>query len=265
MVSIAIALLVLVVLVRLVEASLAFFPSRGETETPADFGVEYRPIEIATADGQTLRAWWMPHASARATVLYLHGNGGNLSLWAPILVEKWRRGFAVFAIDYRGYGLSTGRPSEAGLYRDVDAALGALEPLDGRTGAPILYWGRSLGAVMASYAASRQPPDGLILESGFPSMRSVLAGSPLWVLSWFSSYSFPAARWLRDVRVPTLVLHGDRDSVIPFRLGERLYEVVQGPKRFVRIAGGDHNDAGAPDPQAYWTAVSEFIEGLPVR
>jgi fermentation-respiration switch protein FrsA (DUF1100 family) len=265
MVSIAIALLVVVVLVRLIEPKLAFFPSRGETETPAGFGVAYRPIAVATADGQTLGGWWMPHPSARATILYLHGNGGNLSLWTPILVETWRRGYAVFAIDYRGYGLSTGRPSEAGLRRDVEAALVTLNDLPDRAPAPLVYWGRSLGAVMAAYAASRRPPDGLVLESGFPSMRSVLEGSPLWLLSWFSSYSFPAARWLADVAAPTLVLHGDRDSVIPFRLGERLFETVRGPKRFVRIAGGDHNDTVPPDPPAYWEAVAEFVDGLARR
>jgi fermentation-respiration switch protein FrsA (DUF1100 family) len=265
MVALAIALLVLVALVRLIEPTLAFFPNRGETETPADSGVAYRPIDVATADGHTLHGWWMPHPSARATILYLHGNGGNLSLWAPILVETWRRGYAVFAIDYRGYGLSTGRPSEAGLRRDVEAALGKLDDLPDRVPAPLVYWGRSLGSVMAAYAASRRPPDGLVLESGFPTMRSVLEGSPLWLLSWFSSYSFPADRWLGDVAAPTLVLHGDRDSVIPFRLGERLYQAVRGPKTFVRIPGGDHNDAVPADARLYWDAVGEFVEGLARR
>ncbi len=251
----------LVVVVRAVESRLAFFPERGEPYTPARRGLPIEPLDVRTADGETVRAWWMPREGARATVFYLHGNGGHLSMWAPVLERTWHQGYAVFAIDYRGYGLSTGTPSEQGLYRDVDAALDALQAL--RPPRPVVYWGRSLGSVMAAYAAKRRLPDGLILEAGFPNARAVLAGSPLWLMSWLSSYRFPAAAHVRQVMAPTLVLHGDRDGIIPFPLGQRLFDAVPGPKRFFTIAGGDHNDVDPPDPAAYWRAVEEFVEGLP--
>ena len=256
------ALLALLALfVRRVEARLAFFPERGEPYTPARSGIPFQPIDVRTADGETLRAWWMPRDAAAATVLYLHGNGGHLSMWAPVLERTWRRGYAVFALDYRGYGVSTGTPSERGLYRDIDAALDALDAL--RPPAPVIYWGRSLGTVMAAYAATRRAPDGLILEAGFPDARSVLAGSPLWLLSWLASYRFPAAEFLGQVSVPTLVMHGDRDGVIPFPLGQRLFESARGPRRFFTIAGGDHNEVDPPDPGAYWHAIAEFVQTLP--
>lgn len=250
------------VAVRLFERGLAFFPLQGEDETPASFGVPFQPMDLTTSDGERVHAWWMPHEEPRATVLYFHGNGGHLSMWAPVLVGIWRQGHSVFALDYRGYGRSSGRPSEAGLYRDVSAAVAAVRGRADRGAVPVVYWGRSLGAVMAARAAREHAPDGLILEAGFPSMRAVLEGSPFWLLSWFSSYRFPASRWLEGVTVPTLVLHGERDSVIPFRLGQELFESVRGPKQFVAIQGGDHNDLEPADPERYWTAVREFTEGL---
>jgi fermentation-respiration switch protein FrsA (DUF1100 family) len=259
------ALVAVAVLVRAVEGRLAFFPLRGESDTPSTFGVPFEALDLSTFDGERLRAWWMPHVSARATVLYLHGNGGNLSMWAPILVQLWHQGLAVLAVDYRGYGLSSGRPSERGLYLDTAAAAAAIEARADRSRAPLIYWGRSLGVVMAIHAARQKKPDGLILEAGFPSVRAVLEGSPLWLLSWFSSYSFPAERWLKELDVPTLVFHGDRDSVISFHLGQRLYEAVRGPKRFVVIPGGDHNDLAPPDPKAYWAAIDEFVQKLEAR
>jgi fermentation-respiration switch protein FrsA (DUF1100 family) len=113
---------------------------------------------------------------------------------------------------------------------------------------------------MAAYAARVRAPRGLILESGFPDARSVVRSSPpLLVLSLFASYRFATARHLQSVNVPVLVMHGDRDRVIPYALGRTLFEGIRGPKTFVTIAGGDHNDLVPPDPQPYWAAVEQFI------
>jgi uncharacterized protein len=261
-----IALAMVVGLVRLVEPSLAFFPLRGEDETPAQYGIPYTPITITTVDGEQMHVWHLPRADAQAQVVYFHGNGGNLSIWSRALVGLSRERYDVIAIDYRGYGLSTGRPSEEGLYRDVDAAIGLVHGRLHRADLRLLYWGRSLGATMAAYAAAARAPDGVVLESGFPSARAVLETNPvMWLLSWVSSYQFPTARWMASVRVPTLVLHGDADSVIPYRLGQRLYDAVPGPKRFVTIPGGDHNDVAPRNGEAYWDAVAEFVRSLPPR
>ena len=105
-----------------------------------------------------------------------------------------------------------------------------------------------------------------MLEAGFPAMRSVLETNPvLWTLSWLSGYRFPTAAWMASVTQPTLVLHGDRDSVIPYRLGQRLFASIAGPKTFVTIAGGDHNDAVPRDPGRYWDAIRRFIATLSPR
>jgi len=249
---------VVLVLVRAFESKFAFFPTSGVTTTPRDYGVGYEPLTIETADGERLRAWLLPHPRPRAFVVYFHGNGGNLSMWAPILANIVRQRYAVMAIDYRGYGESSGAPGERGLYRDVEGAIAFVRDRI-NPGVPLVYWGRSLGVSMAAYAATRHRPAAVILESGFPDARSLLRGSPLAVLSLFSSYRFPAARLARDAKVPALVMHGDADRVIPFEQGRALFANLDEPREFYAIRGGDHNDAVPPDVDQYWRAVNSFI------
>jgi len=248
-------------IVRLLEPRMAFFPSPGEEVTPADLGVGYESGTVTTADGERLRIWSLPHPDPKAVVVYFHGNGGNLSAWAPILVGIHQRGFSLHAVDYRGYGASTGQPSERGLYRDVDAVVRwavQRRPRD----TPFVYWGRSLGTTMAAYAATVARPDGLIVEAGFSEVRSLLRGSPLFLLALFSSYRFPTALFIERAGVPVLVMHGDSDQVVPFALGQGLFESIPDPKQFVTIRGGEHNDLSPPDPEAYWSAVDGFVKSL---
>jgi fermentation-respiration switch protein FrsA (DUF1100 family) len=252
----------LVLGVRVLEPKLAFFPSAGESTTPRHFGIPYDTAVVTTADGERLRAWLLPHPTPRAVVVYFHGNGGNLSVWAPILAGIYERGYTVRAVDYRGYGASTGRPSERGLYRDVDAIVEwAWRETAGTS--PIIYWGRSLGTTMAAYGCTVRPPEGLILESGFPNARAVLRSSPpLRFLGLFSTYRFPTSDFLDRAHPPVLIMHGEADRVVPFEAGKMLFEAIPPPKQFVAIANGDHNDASPADPETYWSAVLAFTSSL---
>jgi len=255
-------LLICWLLVRWAEPRLAFFPTAGESDTPRDFGVPFEALTIETSDGERLRAWVMRAAAPRAAVVYFHGNGANLSNWSPILSRIVQHGYSVFAFDYRGYGHSTGHPTERGLYRDVDAVVKQAR-VGQSPSTPTIYWGRSLGAAMAAYAATVQPPDGIILESGFVNARAAIRSSPILLfLSFFSSYRFPTAEFVNRAQRPVLVIHGNRDSVIPFRLGQELFETLTVPKQFVAIEGGDHNDDVPRDAQTYWSAVDGFSAGL---
>jgi len=152
-IGLIVAVVALAVMYRANEPGFALFPAAGESTTPAAFGVPFDASTIQTSDGERLRGWALPHPRPRALVVYFHGNGGNLSVWTPILVGVQRHGYAVRAIDYRGYGASTGQPSERGLYRDVDAAIEWARTAAPRD-VPIVYWGRSLGTAMAAYAAA---------------------------------------------------------------------------------------------------------------
>jgi fermentation-respiration switch protein FrsA (DUF1100 family) len=249
--------------VRRLEPRLAFFPFAGEDVTPRQAGVPFTALTIETHDGERLRGWHLPRPDAIAQVVYFHGNGGNLSMWCDILVGLWQRRFDVVAVDYRGYGVSTGSPTEQGLYRDVEATLGHVHQKHRRTDIPTIYWGRSIGTAMAAYGATKRAPDGVVLEAGFPSARDVLQTNPVMLLlSYFGTYRFATADWMAGVTVPALVLHGDRDSVVPYRLGQRLYEALPGRKHFVTIPGGDHNDPAPTNPTLYWDAVVEFAQSL---
>jgi len=256
---ILVALAGLAVVARWLEPRLAFFPFPGEDVTPSDFGVAYEAVTIDTSDGEHLNGWIMHAPNPSARIVYFHGNGGNLSNWAPILASIVKRGYSVFAIDYRGYGVSSGRPTERGLYRDVDATLARAWKSDSAS-ASLIYWGRSLGGSIAAYAATVRGPDGLILESAFPDTLAIVRGSPvLMALSLVATYRFPTAAFVNRTTMPVLVMHGDRDSVIPFALGRELFSRIREPKGFVVIAGGDHNDAVAPDANAYWAAIDGFV------
>jgi pimeloyl-ACP methyl ester carboxylesterase len=220
--------------------------------------VPFTAITLPTADGEQLHAWLLNAANAKAFVVYFHGNGGNLSIWAPILSDLAGHGYDVLAVDYRGYGLSSGRPTESGVYRDADAVLEHLVKTHTES-SPVIYWGRSLGTAVAAYAASRRRPDGIVLEAGFPDARAIVRTSPvLAFLSVFSTYRFPTAERLAGVDTPALVLHGDADRVIPFALGRALYDRLTGDKTLVAIRGGDHNDATPADERVYWGAVDAF-------
>jgi uncharacterized protein len=265
-VRLAVVLLVvvgIVMLVRWLEPRMAFYPLRGVQETPGDLGQRFEDLSIPTQDGETLHAWWLAHENPRAQVLFFHGNGGNLSLWLDVIADLHRRGFSVLAVDYRGYGASTGRPSERGLYKDADGSIRAFHQRV-RSGRPVIYWGRSLGCPVAAYSASIARPDALVLESPMPDVRTILRSNPvLWVLSFVSSYRFGTSQWLRSYDGPLLVVHGDADSIIPYSAGRTVFDRAPGAqKRFVTIPGADHNDLHLVNPQLYWKEIDAFVATL---
>ena len=250
-------------LVWWIEPRMAFFPIRGVQETPAAAQLEFTDVSIRTDDGETLHAWWLEHPEPVAQVVFFHGNGGNLSLWLDVIAGLRRHGCSVFAVDYRGYGASTGRPTEKGLYRDAAAAVRAFTERHRRPGSPVVYWGRSIGSPVAA-SVQHLGADGLVLESPFPSMRSIFSGNPVMrVLTLFSSYGFPTSRFLRDYKGALLVIHGDADTIIPFRAGRRVFDdAPTARKTFVAVPGADHNDLHIANPSVYWPAVDAFLKGL---
>ena len=245
------------------ESRFVFFPYKGENETPASLGIPYRVVSLTTSDGERLTAWQLEPERPIADVVYFHGNGGNLSIWLPVLAALHQLQLRVLAIDYRGYGLSTGSPSEAGVYLDAEAVARHAQSHRAPAGVPLVFWGRSLGGPIAASATRSVAPDGLILENTFADKAAVAGTQPvLRVLNWFTAYEFSTVELLRDFRPPVLVLHGDADSIVPFRLGRDLYEHLSAPKQFVAISGADHNDFFDVSRASYWKPVLEFIAQL---
>lgn len=257
-----VVLLILKLVVSRLEPSMVFFPMRGEDETPARSGLRYQAVRLRASDGVQIVAWQLEPENPTADIVYFHGNGGNLSMWLPVFATLHGFGYRVLAVDYRGYGLSEGTPTESGLVLDAEAAArhAASSRVENR---PLIYWGRSLGGPMAAAAAGVANPDALVLENTFPDKASVVRSMPLFLLlNVFSSYRFDTVSRLRGFTNPVLVVHGDGDTIIPYSLGQRLFDRLDAPKRFVTVRGGDHNDFFDARHEAYWTPIRAFIDAL---
>ena len=261
LIAIVVTLVALKLLVMWVEPRMAFYPVRGVQATPQAMSLPYVDLRIQTADGETLHGWWLEHPEPRAQVIFWHGNGGNLSLWLDVIGALRQRGFSVLAVDYRGYGASTGVSSERGLYRDAAAAVQEFNQRFRRAGSPVIYWGRSIGAPVAASSMSTSQPDALVLESPMPDVRTILRTNPvLWLLSFASSYRFPTSRFLRGYAGPLLVVHGDADSIVPYSAGKQVFtDASTARKVFTTIHGADHNDLHVVNPKTYWQAIDDFL------
>lgn len=217
-------------------------------------------VQLRTADGVRLHAWWIPRDDARVVTLYLHGNAGNITHRAGHILEITAAGSALFIVDYRGYGKSDGRPSERGLYADADAAYQYLVD-SGHQPSHIVLHGESLGSAVAVDLAARRRCGGVVLEAPFTSAREV-ASRLLPVLGPMVIWGFDSKRKIRDIRAPLLILHGDRDEVIDFEFGRRLFDAAREPKSFWAIPGAHHNDIVEAAGPGYRERLRQFYESL---
>jgi fermentation-respiration switch protein FrsA (DUF1100 family) len=243
LVFVATGYIALVALMYVVQRSLMYFPGTFRV-APADAGFpEAEEITLKTADGESVFAWHVPPRDARSVVIYFHGNGGSLRYRVDRFRSLTAEGDGLLALSYRGYGGSTGRPTEAGLIEDARAAYRfatSRYPAD-----KLVLWGESLGSGVAIALAAEQPVARLVLEAPFASAMEIAAGAyPFAPVRWLMKDQFRSDLRIADVRAPVLVVHGDRDRVVPIGSGERLFALIQSPKRFIRIPGGGHENLG---------------------
>lgn len=260
--SIVTSLLVLVLLsgwLYLQQPSMIFFPYPELATTPTEWGLEYDDVSLKTQDGTRLHGWYIPRQESDQVILFFHGNAGNISHRGESVAIFHRLGLNVFIFDYRGYGHSQGKPSEAGLYEDARAAWHYLTVTRGIDKANISIFGRSLGATVAAKLASETQPRVLILESAFSSARD-MAKVVFPILSHvvILRFRFDTADYIRGVMSPLLVVHSPEDEIVPFQLGEKVYQAANKPKQFVAIKG-DHNTGFLRSQPAYEQALEEFI------
>ncbi len=249
------------------QAAMVFYPLRTLEATPRDWGLAFEEVRFRTEDGETLHGWYLPCARPAPqdcdTLLFLHGNAGNISHRGDSLRIFHRLGLNVFIFDYRGYGQSSGSPSERGLYRDARAAWKYLVEQRGVPARRITVFGRSLGGVVATKLAVEVEPARLILESTFSSARDMARH----MMPWLSRvvilrYDFDAEGAIRGLRVPLLMLHSPEDEIIPFELGQRLFAAAPQAKTFVRLRG-DHNYGFLLSQPDYQQALARFLAGTP--
>lgn len=244
-----------------------YHPSRGLARNPREVGLIYENAWLTAEDGVRLHGWFVPAAAAAGaapTLLWFHGNAGNIDDRLETLALLHQRlGMSILLFDYRGYGQSAGSPSEEGLYRDARAALAYLRRHPRVRPEWIVYLGQSLGSALAVELATREVPHGLILEAPFASVRAMgKTLFPFLPVSLLVGDQFNSLERISHVQAPLLILHGDRDEVVPFAQGEALFRAANEPKTFLRIPGGGHNDLPLAGGAAYLEGWERFLRGL---
>ncbi len=248
----------------ILDRNLIYFPERDLDATPDSVGLYYEDVNLTAADGTRIHGWRIPGRS-EVTLLWFHGNSGNISHRLDnILMLNRRLGVGILIIDYRGYGLSEGKPSERGLYMDAEAALDYLTSdlgLDSER--DVILLGRSLGAGVVVEMATRHRVRGVILESGFTSIREMADSSdsklPISLVLLLFEARYDSISKIGRVESPVMILHGDRDDTVPYWMAEKLYGAANDPKTLYPIRGASHNDTVYVGGEAYFEALRTFI------
>jgi fermentation-respiration switch protein FrsA (DUF1100 family) len=239
--------------------SLLYFPARRIAQTPAAAGLAFHDVGIQTEDGIRLHGWWV---SARTPscghLLLCHGNAGNVGDRVPHARLLSAAGFDVLLFDYRGYGRSAGRPSEEGLRRDARAARSVLLRRPGVDPGRVFYLGESLGGAVALALALESPPAGLVLQAAFTSVRDMGRRHYPFVPAALIPDAYPSLRLIRGLRAPLLVLHGERDEIVPPLHGQELFEAAPGPKRIHVFPDAGHNDLVASAAERWAAEIAAW-------
>jgi uncharacterized protein len=251
------AYFVLVLLVYFVQRRLQYFPDGSAVVRPPGEDLKtLQEVTLQAADGVWIRAWYWPGVRPD-NILMFHGNAGHRGHrldWARGFHEL---GYGVFLLDYRGYGGSEGSPTEEGISLDARAALAWLRQKPGR----VIYLGESLGSGPAVELALYQTPAALILHAPFTSAVDVgKAAYPYLPVSLLLRDRYENDRKIAKVGSPVLIIHGERDSVVPFRLGRKLFELAADPKEWLPISDADHNDLALAGGRRYWDTIESFLE-----
>lgn len=249
------------------EKYVIYVPERAIEMTPQSEGMAYEDVWFPASDGLRLHGWLIPAPDARLTLLWFHGNAGNIGHRVDNIKYLHRLlRLNVFIFDYRGYGQSAGTHSdlsEEATYRDAEGALTYLRGRQDLAHTRLVYFGRSLGASIAVEAARHHPPAGLILETPFTSIKDMArVALPFLPLGSLLRTKYDSLSKIREIRVPLLILHGDRDDVVPYEQGRRLFDAANEPKTFYRIRGARHNDTYIVGGQPYFDAWARFLHGL---
>jgi len=255
----------LAMLIYLFQSRFIYYPSKEVTLTPENIGMEFEDVHLTTRDNIAIHGWYVPRSGSRHTLLFLHGNTGNISDCLNSLKIFHDLGLSILIIDYRGYGLRGGSPGEAGTYLNAESAWGYLTSQRHQSAEDIIIFGRSLGGGIASWLALEYRPAALIMESTFTSITDMgMISYPYLPIKWLSRIRYPSIERIGQIRSPILIIHSPDDELVPYRLGQQLYERAQSPKSFLTIKGR-HGDGFLDSAPHYIQGLGDFIQQLHER
>lgn len=231
--------ILLIIYFRWFEKRAIFYPNPRLEFFPNDIGLNFKDYFFKTKDGLKLHGWFIPSDDARYTVLFCHGNAGNISHRLEKILFFHQLGCNVFIFDYRGYGQSEGFPSEKGLYLDAEAAYHHLSS-NGIANSRIIGYGESIGSAVIIDLASRYKIGALIIEGGFSCARDMAKHLYPFLPYWVFSVRFDSVNKISSINIPKLIIHSLDDEIVPYKLGQKLYQVAGIPKEFFTIRGS-HN------------------------
>ena len=259
-ISIAIGYGLIVLLMYLLQSQMVYHPTDYMMATPSVAGLEYEEVSFQTEDKLELHGWFVPADSARPTVLYFHGNAGNISGRLEIIKLLNEIGLNVFIFDYRGYGRSEGSAEEAGTYRDAEAAWKHLVEERDIAPAEILIMGRSLGGSVAAWLAARKDAGAAIIESTFTSAADLGADLYPWLpVRAMLKFEYNTLEHVRNIDEPLFMAHSRDDEIVPYEHGKKLFDAAGEPKTFVELRGS-HGSGFMETRAKYTDALRDFLE-----
>lgn len=244
--------LLFAVLFFFIAEHMMYFPPH-----PTTFKDSEHSLKIPLTPGNFISALYLPNEKAKYTVLVSHGNAEDLGSMDHFLNEFWQQGYAIFAYDYQGYGASTGKPTETNTYVDITAAYRYMTDILKLPADRIILFGRSLGTGPTFHLANSFPCKGMIVESPFLSAYRVKTRIPLFPFDKYKNLALAS-----NLTIPTLVIQGTKDQVIPHWHGKKIYEALKGYKEAFWVKGADHNDILLLENEAYWQHINQFIHHI---
>jgi len=251
--------LALATVLYFMQPKFLYSPMREVFSTPAELELDFEDVVFKSADGINLSGWYVPVNDPKFTLLFCHGNGGNIAHRLDSINIFHNLGLNCFIFDYRGYGNSQGKPDEEGTYTDAVAAYKWLNEEKKIQAENIIIFGRSLGGIIAAQLAGKVKVGGLVVESAFTSYVDIAKEYyPYMPVRWFARFSYSTIDYIKNVHCPVMLIYSRNDEIVPYKFGLELYEAANEPKEFIEIFGG-HNDCFLASGEIYTEVWEKWL------
>jgi uncharacterized protein len=244
------------------QSRMVYFPENEIITTPGEIGLAYEDVRFRAEDAILLAGWFIKNEQDKGTILFCHGNAGNISHRLASIEIFHRLGYSIFIFDYRGYGESQGKPTEKGTYLDAEAAWKYLTQEKHLMPSDIIIFGRSLGGAVGAWLADKKNPAACILESVFTSAKDMASAIyPFMPASLICRFDYNTLKAVKKINAPLLIIHSPDDEIVPFSHGRRLFDAAREPKAFLKLSG-DHNSGFMISGMHYKNGLRDFLESL---